>query len=106
MPIVACYLLGESCASCPKFSSVVSVFFFIFNFFFDLFIGILELGGKNPVFIDRDADITLAAKRTVWGRNMNAGRVTPAVNLGRCVKDGLELIERGNGGVCLLASSS
>merc|ERR1719471_1883252 len=34
----------------------------------------LELGGKNPVFVDRSADINMAAKRTVWGRNMNAGQ--------------------------------
>jgi len=34
----------------------------------------LELGGKNPVFIDSDADLDLAAKRTLWGRNMNGGQ--------------------------------
>ncbi|KNC56056.1 aldehyde dehydrogenase [Thecamonas trahens ATCC 50062] len=34
----------------------------------------LELGGKNPVFVDASADIALAAKRTVWGRGMNAGQ--------------------------------
>jgi len=35
---------------------------------------ILELGGKNPVFVDKSADVSLAAKRTLWGRNMNAGQ--------------------------------
>ena len=35
---------------------------------------ILELGGKNPVFVDSSADISLAAKRTLWARNMNAGQ--------------------------------
>jgi aldehyde dehydrogenase (NAD+) len=35
---------------------------------------ILELGGKNPVFVDKSADVSLAAKRTVWGRNMNTGQ--------------------------------
>lgn len=34
----------------------------------------LELGGKNPTFVDKSADIDLAAKRTVWGRNMNGGQ--------------------------------
>jgi len=34
----------------------------------------LELGGKNPVFVDKDADLNLAAKRCIWGRNMNAGQ--------------------------------
>jgi len=34
----------------------------------------LELGGKNPVFVAADADLELAAKRTVWGRMMNCGQ--------------------------------
>ena len=34
----------------------------------------LELGGKNPVIVSKDANIDLAAKRTVWGRMMNAGQ--------------------------------
>jgi len=34
----------------------------------------LELGGKNPVFVDKDCDLDLAAKRTIWGRMMNAGQ--------------------------------
>jgi len=34
----------------------------------------LELGGKNPVFVDRDANLDLAAQRTVWGRMLNAGQ--------------------------------
>lgn len=34
----------------------------------------LELGGKNPVFVADDADVALAAKRTIWGRMMNAGQ--------------------------------
>lgn len=35
---------------------------------------VLELGGKNPVFVTPDAPIDLAAKRTVWGRMMNGGQ--------------------------------
>jgi len=34
----------------------------------------LELGGKNPVFVDSNVDIDLAAKRTIWGRMLNAGQ--------------------------------
>eukprot|EP00824_Muranothrix_gubernata_P009022 TRINITY_DN21597_c0_g1_i1.p1 TRINITY_DN21597_c0_g1~~TRINITY_DN21597_c0_g1_i1.p1 ORF type:complete len:562 (-),score=65.78 TRINITY_DN21597_c0_g1_i1:92-1777(-) len=35
----------------------------------------LELGGKNPVLVSADANLRLAAKRTVWGRNLNAGQL-------------------------------
>ena len=35
---------------------------------------ILELGGKNPVYVDESADVNLAAKRVVWARNFNAGQ--------------------------------
>ena len=34
----------------------------------------LELGGKNPVLVHASADVDLAAKRTIWGRMMNAGQ--------------------------------
>eukprot|EP00047_Mylnosiga_fluctuans_P003275 m.228332 g.228332 ORF g.228332 m.228332 type:complete len:592 (-) comp11729_c0_seq1:34-1809(-) len=34
----------------------------------------MELGGKNPVFVTADADLSLAAKRTIWGRMLNAGQ--------------------------------
>ena len=35
----------------------------------------LEMGGKNPVFIDESADITDAARKIAWGRLSNAGQV-------------------------------
>ena len=35
----------------------------------------LELGGKSPVIVARDADLNMAAKRIVWGKCMNAGQV-------------------------------
>lgn len=35
----------------------------------------LELGGKCPVVIDVDCDLDLAAKRTLYGKIQNAGRV-------------------------------
>ncbi|KAI5120924.1 hypothetical protein M0805_002904 [Coniferiporia weirii] len=38
----------------------------------------LELGGKNPVFVDASCDFKLAAKRIAWGRFSNAGQTCTA----------------------------
>ncbi|WP_099158441.1 aldehyde dehydrogenase [Virgibacillus ndiopensis] len=38
----------------------------------------LELGGKSPVIVDKDANIDLAAKRIVWGKFTNAGQTCVA----------------------------
>ncbi|KDQ59034.1 hypothetical protein JAAARDRAFT_206020 [Jaapia argillacea MUCL 33604] len=39
----------------------------------------LELGGKSPVFVDVDnTDIDIAAKRILWGRQLNTGQVCVA----------------------------
>ena len=35
---------------------------------------VLELGGKSPCIIGRDADIKLAARRIAWGKSLNAGQ--------------------------------
>ncbi len=35
---------------------------------------ILELGGKSPCIVDKDADIAIAAKRIAWGKTLNAGQ--------------------------------
>ncbi len=35
---------------------------------------VLELGGKSPCIIDKDADIEVAAKRVAWGKILNAGQ--------------------------------
>lgn len=35
---------------------------------------VLELGGKSPCIVDRDADIKVAAKRIAWGKSLNAGQ--------------------------------
>lgn len=35
---------------------------------------ILELGGKSPCIVDKDADIEMAARRIVWGKGLNAGQ--------------------------------
>lgn len=34
----------------------------------------LELGGKSPVIVCRDADLYLAARRILWGKLINAGQ--------------------------------
>ncbi len=34
----------------------------------------LELGGKSPVIVDRDADVDVAARRVAWGKYLNAGQ--------------------------------
>ena len=38
----------------------------------------LELGGKSPCIVDKDADIKLAAKRITWGKFLNAGQTCVA----------------------------
>ncbi len=34
----------------------------------------LELGGKSPCIVDEDADLTVAARRIVWGKCLNSGQ--------------------------------
>ncbi|MBE9468042.1 MAG: aldehyde dehydrogenase [Bacteroidetes bacterium] len=34
----------------------------------------LELGGKSPVIVDKDANLDKAAKRIIWGKLLNAGQ--------------------------------
>ena len=40
----------------------------------------LELGGKNPAIITKKADVRLAARRLLWAKVMNAGRVCISQN--------------------------
>lgn len=35
---------------------------------------VLELGGKSPCIVDREANIKVAAKRIAWGKSLNAGQ--------------------------------
>ncbi len=35
---------------------------------------VLELGGKNPCIVDKDANLELAARRIMWGKLLNAGQ--------------------------------
>ena len=46
----------------------------------------LEMGGKNPVFVDISADIEDAARKIAWGRLANAGQV--------CVAPDYALVQR------------
>jgi aldehyde dehydrogenase (NAD+) len=38
----------------------------------------LELGGKSPVIISKDANLEIAAKRIIWGKFLNAGQTCVA----------------------------
>lgn len=35
---------------------------------------VLELGGKSPCIVDKDADIKTSARRIAWGKSLNAGQ--------------------------------
>lgn len=39
---------------------------------------VLELGGKSPCIVDKDADLTIAARRIMWGKTINAGQTCVA----------------------------
>lgn len=55
----------------------------------------LELGGKSPCIVDASADISVAARRIVWGKFMNAGQTCVAPDyllVQDSVKD--ELVEK------------
>ncbi|KAK1828131.1 beta-apo-4'-carotenal oxygenase [Podospora conica] len=40
----------------------------------------LELGGRNPAFITKNANLKLAARRLLWGKCLNAGQVCLSQN--------------------------
>lgn len=46
----------------------------------------LELGGKSPCIVDETANITLAAKRIVWGKFLNLGQTCVAPDYIFCHK--------------------
>ncbi|MEN9810467.1 MAG: hypothetical protein RLZZ488_2034 [Pseudomonadota bacterium] len=39
---------------------------------------VLELGGKSPCIVDSSADITVTARRIIWGKTLNAGQTCVA----------------------------
>jgi len=46
----------------------------------------LELGGKNPAIVTKNADIRLAARRLLWGKIVNAGQL--------CVSQNYSLVDK------------
>lgn len=40
----------------------------------------LELGGRNPAIVTKNANLHLAARRLLWAKNMNAGQVCVSQN--------------------------
>lgn len=40
----------------------------------------LELGGRNPAIVTKNADVRLAARRLLWGKFLNAGQVCISQN--------------------------
>jgi acyl-CoA reductase-like NAD-dependent aldehyde dehydrogenase len=55
----------------------------------------LELGGKNPCIVDRDADVAVAARRIAWGKFLNAGQTCIAPDFVLAHKAvGAELVRR------------
>ncbi len=52
----------------------------------------LELGGKNPCYVDASADLDVAARRIMWGKLINAGQTCVAPDhllVDRSVRDNL-----------------
>ncbi|KAF2965687.1 hypothetical protein GQX73_g7881 [Xylaria multiplex] len=41
---------------------------------------VLELGGRNPAFVSKAADLALAARRLMWGKCQNAGQICMSHN--------------------------
>ncbi|KAK2739855.1 hypothetical protein FQN57_006431 [Myotisia sp. PD_48] len=41
---------------------------------------LLELGGRNPAFVTKHADLRLAARRLLWGKTFNAGQICTSQN--------------------------
>ncbi|XP_011054014.1 PREDICTED: aldehyde dehydrogenase, dimeric NADP-preferring isoform X3 [Acromyrmex echinatior] len=47
----------------------------------------LELGGKSPVYIDNTVDISMAAKRILWGKCINIGQTCIAPDYMLCTPE-------------------
>ncbi|XP_060079334.1 aldehyde dehydrogenase family 3 member A2-like isoform X2 [Ylistrum balloti] len=47
----------------------------------------LELGGKSPVYVDRNCDLTTVANRILWGKTCNSGQICIAPDYVMCQKD-------------------
>ncbi|XP_071120404.1 aldehyde dehydrogenase family 3 member B1-like isoform X4 [Mytilus edulis] len=47
----------------------------------------LELGGKSPVYVDKNCDLKAVANRLMWGKTCNAGQTCIAPDYVMCTKD-------------------
>lgn len=47
----------------------------------------LELGGKSPVYVDENSDLSLVARRVSWGKLANCGQTCIAPDYVMCKKD-------------------
>ncbi|KAF4125796.1 beta-apo-4'-carotenal oxygenase [Geosmithia morbida] len=47
---------------------------------------LLELGGRNPAFVAKGANVELAARRLLWGKSLNGGQV--------CISHNYALVDR------------
>lgn len=58
----------------------------------------LELGGKSPLYLDKSADISIATRRILWGKCVNAGQTCVAPDYILCKKEvGEKFIEQARG---------
>ncbi|XP_076453251.1 aldehyde dehydrogenase family 3 member B1-like isoform X2 [Babylonia areolata] len=48
---------------------------------------VLELGGKSPVYVDSGVDLSVVARRLMWGKFCNAGQTCVAPDYVMCTKD-------------------
>jgi len=55
---------------------------------------LLELGGKNPLIIDKDCNLDYAVPRICWGKFMNAGQTCIAPDYVFCAEDKVDLFVR------------
>ena len=46
----------------------------------------LQLGGKNPVYIDESADLFLTSRRLMWGKTWNSGQICLSPDYVLCTK--------------------
>eukprot|EP01125_Pyxidicula_operculata_P001510 TRINITY_DN11376_c0_g1_i1.p1 TRINITY_DN11376_c0_g1~~TRINITY_DN11376_c0_g1_i1.p1 ORF type:complete len:493 (+),score=86.22 TRINITY_DN11376_c0_g1_i1:107-1585(+) len=47
----------------------------------------LELGGKNPLIVDKDVDLSVAMPRILWGKFVNIGQTCLSPDYVLCAKD-------------------
>ncbi|KAL3893964.1 MAG: hypothetical protein SGCHY_005538 [Lobulomycetales sp.] len=56
---------------------------------------VLELGGKSPVYVDKDMDPRVAAKRILWAKTLNSGQTCIAPDYILCHEDKIQSFVAG-----------